>query len=86
MYVERQSLIAGDKLALNSEYKIIEEIGKGTSSIVYLAEDCSNSRLVLIKELYPKTSVFSEIRTTHLSYRQAQTITLKYTKAICVKQ
>ena len=54
MYVERQSLIAGDKLALNSEYKIIEEIGKGTSSIVYLAEDCSNSRLVLIKELYPK--------------------------------
>ena len=28
MYVERQSLIAGDKLALNSEYKIIEEIGK----------------------------------------------------------
>ena len=54
MYVERQSLIAGDKLALNSEYKIIEEIGRGTSSIVYLAEDCSNSRLVLIKELYPK--------------------------------
>ena len=54
MYVERQSLIAGDNLALNSEYKIIEEIGKGTSSIVYLAEDCSNSRLVLIKELYPQ--------------------------------
>lgn len=44
-----------NKLILaNNEYKIIEEIGKGTSSIVYLTEDCSNSRLVLIKELYPK--------------------------------
>ena len=55
MWVTRQVLKQGNKLILaNNEYKIIEEIGKGTSSIVYLAEDCSNSRLVLIKELYPK--------------------------------
>ena len=32
MYVERQSLIAGDNLALNSEYKIIEEIGKAQAA------------------------------------------------------
>lgn len=55
MWVTRQVLKHNNKLFLaNNEYKIIEEIGKGTSSIVYLAEDCSNSRLVLIKELYPK--------------------------------
>ena len=55
MWVTRQVLKHDNKLFLpNNKYKIIEEIGKGTSSIVYLAEDCSNSRLVLIKELYPK--------------------------------
>ena len=55
MWVTRQVLKQDNKLILaNNEYKIIEEIGRGTSSIVYLAEDCSNSRLVLIKELYPK--------------------------------
>ena len=49
---DRFPLIQGNILELNcNNYIIKEEIGKGTSSIVYLAEDCSNSRLVLIKEL-----------------------------------
>ena len=52
---DRFPLIQGNILELNcNNYIIKEEIGKGTSSIVYLAEDCSNSRLVLIKELYPQ--------------------------------
>ncbi len=53
MYVERQILTQGTHLALDKEYEIKEKIGDGASCIVYLAENCLNSRKVLIKELYP---------------------------------
>ena len=37
-----------------TEYRILELKGRGASCVVYLAENCSNSRRVLIKEFYPK--------------------------------
>ena len=36
------------------EYRILELKGRGASCVVYLAENCSNNRRVLIKEFYPK--------------------------------
>lgn len=57
MYVlstERQALFNDTTITLNGiEYKIIDTKGRGASCIVYLAEDCTNGRIVLIKELYP---------------------------------
>ena len=37
-----------------TEYRILELKGRGASCVVYLAENCSNNRRVLIKEFYPK--------------------------------
>ena len=37
-----------------TEYRILELKGRGASCVVYLAENCSNNRSVLIKEFYPK--------------------------------
>ena len=37
-----------------TEYRILELKGRGANCVVYLAENCSNSRRVLIKEFYPK--------------------------------
>ena len=57
MYVlstERQALFNDTTITLNGiEYKILDTKGRGASCIVYLAEDCTNGRIVLIKELYP---------------------------------
>ena len=57
MYVlptERQILPNNTTITLNGiEYKILETKGKGASCVVYLAENCTNKRIVLIKELYP---------------------------------
>ena len=36
-----------------TEYRILELKGRGASCVVYLAENCTNKRIVLIKELYP---------------------------------
>lgn len=58
MYVlltERQILPNNTTITLNgTEYKILDTKGKGASCVVYLAENCSNNRRVLIKEFYPK--------------------------------
>ena len=53
MCVNRQELRKGTHLVLDKEYKIIEKVGCGASCVVYLAENSTNSRKVLIKELYP---------------------------------
>ena len=57
MYVlptERQILPNNTTITLNgTEYKILDTKGKGASCVVYLAENCTNKRIVLIKELYP---------------------------------
>lgn len=53
MCVDRQELKQGTHLVLDKEYEIKEVIGLGASCVVYLAENCTNSRKVLIKELYP---------------------------------
>ena len=53
MCVDRQELKQGARLVLDKEYEIIEKRGSGTSCIVYLAQMLSNSRRVLVKELYP---------------------------------
>jgi len=57
MYVlptERQILPNNTTITLNgTEYKILNTKGKGASCVVYLAENCTNKRIVLIKELYP---------------------------------
>ena len=37
-----------------TEYRFLELKGRGASCVVYLAENCSNNRRVLIKEFYPK--------------------------------
>ena len=37
-----------------TEYRILELKGRGASCVVYLSENCSNNRRVLIKEFYPK--------------------------------
>ena len=36
-----------------TEYRILELKGRGASCVAYLAENCTNKRIVLIKELYP---------------------------------
>ena len=57
MYVlptERQILPNNTTITLNgTEYKILDTKGRGASCVVYLAENCTNKRIVLIKELYP---------------------------------
>lgn len=57
MYVlltERQILPNNTTITLNgTEYKILDTKGKGASCVAYLAENCINKRIVLIKELYP---------------------------------
>ena len=57
MYVlptERQILPNNTTITLNgTEYKILDTKGKGASCVAYLAENCTNKRIVLIKELYP---------------------------------
>ena len=57
MYVlptERQILPNNTTITLNgTEYKILNTKGRGASCVVYLAENCTNKRIVLIKELYP---------------------------------
>lgn len=53
MCVDRQELKQGTHLVLDKEYEIKEVKGFGASCVVYLAEDCTNCRKVLIKELYP---------------------------------
>ena len=57
MYVlptERQILPNNTTITLNGiEYKILETKGRGASCVAYLAENCTNKRIVLIKELYP---------------------------------
>ena len=57
MYVlptERQILSNNTTITLNgTEYKILDTKGKGASCVAYLAENCTNKRIVLIKELYP---------------------------------
>ena len=53
MCVDRQELKQGTHLVLDKEYEIKEVIGLGASCVVYLAENCTNRRKVLIKELYP---------------------------------
>ena len=57
MYVlptKRQILPNNTIITLNgTEYKILDTKGRGASCVVYLAENCTNKRIVLIKELYP---------------------------------
>ena len=54
MISERQALNPDAVIMLNKEkYKIVKTIGKGTSSIVYLAITTSNCNKAIIKELYP---------------------------------
>ena len=51
---ERQILPNNTTITLNgTEYKILDTKGRGASCVVYLAENCTNKRIVLIKELYP---------------------------------